>query len=83
MLSASAGYIKKIDLIVLPTPSLHIEMVKYSTSYINNRTYQIAYQYTGIKIYYKIGKFVFEGNKSKVVYGTVLTEKSGSHSKNV
>ena len=32
-------------LIVLPTPSLHIEMVTYCTaSYTNNRTCQIAYK---------------------------------------
>ena len=40
-------------LIVLPTLSLHIEMVTYCTSYTNNRTCQIVYKYTGIKICYK------------------------------
>ena len=39
-------------LIVLPTDSLHIEMITYCTSYTNNRTCQIAYKYriTGIKM---------------------------------
>ena len=59
-------------LIALLTPSLHIEMVMYCTSYTNNRTCQIACKYTGIKICYKNDKFSFEGDKSKVVRGTVL-----------
>ena len=59
--------------IVLPTPSLHIEMVTYCTSYTNNRTRQIVHKHTGIKICYKIDTFAFEGNKSKGVRGTVLT----------
>ena len=58
-------------LIVLPTPSLHIEMVTYCTSYTNNRTWQIACKYTGIKICYKIDKLNFEANKHKEVRGTV------------
>ena len=60
-------------LIVLPTPSLHIEMITYCTSYTNNRKCLIAYKYTDIKICYKNYKFAFEGNKSKVVRSTVLT----------
>ena len=70
-------------LIVLPTPSLHIEMVTYCTSYTNNWTSQIAYKYTGIKISYKNDKFSFEESKSKVVRGTILTLKSGPQFKNV
>ena len=62
-------------LIVLPTPSLHIEMVTNCTSYTSNRMCQIICKYTGIKICYKINKFAWEGNKSKVVRGTVLTLK--------
>ena len=50
-------------LIVLPTPSLHIEKVTYCTAYTNNRTCLIAYKYTGIKICYKIDKFAFEGTR--------------------
>ena len=45
---------------------------------VNNRTLQIAYKYTGIKICYKIDKFAFEGNKRKVVYKTVLDLKKWS-----
>ena len=61
--------------LLLQTPSLHTEMVMHCrpTSYTNNRTCQTAYKYTGITICYKNDKFVFEGNKSKVVRGTVLT----------
>ena len=54
-------------LLVFPTSSLHVEMFTYCTSYTHNRTCQIAYKYTGIKICYKTDKFAFEGNKSKVV----------------
>ena len=53
-------------------------MVTYCTSYTNNRTWQISCKYTGIKICYKIDKFAFEGNKSKVVRGIVLTFKKRS-----
>ena len=42
-------------------------------SYTNNRTCQIAYKYIGIKICYKIDRFAFGGEKSKVVHRTVLT----------
>ena len=44
-------------------------------SYINNRTCQIPYKFAGIKICYKIDKFAFEGNKSKVVRGTFRLKK--------
>ena len=54
-------------------PNLHIEMITYCTACINNRTCQIAYKYTGNKICYKINKSAFEGKKSKVVRGSVLT----------
>ena len=42
-------------------------------SYTKNRTCQVAYKYTSIKICYKINKFSFEWNKSSMVRGTVLT----------
>ena len=61
---------------VLPTPSLHIVMVTYCnlcrTPIIERAKLHVT-KYTGYKIRYKIDKFAFEGNKSKVVRGTVLT----------
>ena len=51
-------------LIVLPMPSLHIE-ITYCKSYTCNRTWQIDYNYAGIKICHKNYKFAFEGNKVK------------------
>ena len=59
-----------IFLIVLLTSSLYIEMVAYCTSYTNIK---LAKLHTGIKIFYGIDKFAFEGNKSKTVRGSVLT----------
>ena len=61
-------------LIVLPTLSLHIEMVVSRTPIIIECVkLDMSIGPTGIKVYYKIDKFAFEGNKSKVVRGTVLT----------
>ena len=66
-------------LIVLPTPSLHIEMVTYCTLYTNNRTWQIAYKYTGIKICYKTDNFAFLGraqtNLAKLLLAKTLLLK--------
>ena len=59
--------------IVLPTPSLHIEMVKYWTSYTKNRTTKLHISILVLKYATKLIHFLSKGTKSKVVRWAVLT----------
>ena len=47
-------HVSMTSLIVLPTSSLHIEMLMYCTSYTNNRTRQIAYTVSILVLKYAI-----------------------------
>ena len=60
-------YVIMTFLIVLPTPSLHIEMVTYCSHTSYTKMHRPITKYLSIKICYKTDKFAFEGNKSKVV----------------
>ena len=60
-------------LIILPTPNLHLKWSRTVLRTPITERAKLHIKYTDIKIWYKIDKFSSQGNKSKVVRGTVLT----------